>query len=97
MTLTYVMLQFRAILRPLLLLGPPHGGWQKWSRIWDYSKHSGDIAVMSFLASLAPVAWKLHKSSLLYLRYALTNPKSGTTFANRHGGVPRVKVVSELL
>ena len=28
-------LQVRAILRPLLLLGPPHGGWQKWSRNWD--------------------------------------------------------------
>ena len=29
------MLQVRAILRPLLFLGPPHGGWQKWSRILD--------------------------------------------------------------
>ena len=31
------------------------------------------------------------------LPYALRYGKSETTFANRHGGVPRVKVVSESL
>ena len=29
---------------------------------------------------------KPKKTFVLYLRYALTNPKSETTFANRHGG-----------
>ena len=45
---TSFMLQVRAIPRPLLLFGPPHGGWQKWSRNWDSSRHSGDIAETSF-------------------------------------------------
>ena len=40
---------------------------------------------------------KPQKSKLLYLHYALTYPNSETTFAKRHGGVPRVKVVSESL
>ena len=43
------------------------------------------------------VRQKPKKTFLLYLRYALTNPNSETTFANRHGGVRRVKVVSESL
>ena len=41
----------RAIPRPLFAFGPPHGGWQKWSRILDLSKHSGDIAQTSFVTS----------------------------------------------
>ena len=40
---------------------------------------------------------KTQKTIMLYLRYALTNQKSETTFANRHGGLPRVKVASEWL
>ena len=34
------MLHVRAILRPLFPFRPPHGGWQKWSRICSSSKHS---------------------------------------------------------
>ena len=43
----FFMLHVSANLRPLLLLGPPPVGWEKWSRICNSSKHSGDIAVMS--------------------------------------------------
>ena len=45
-----VIVDVRAIPRPLFAFGPPHGGWQKWSRILDLSKHSGDIAQTSFVA-----------------------------------------------
>ena len=43
----FFMLYVRAIPRPLLPFGPPHGGMQKWSLILDWSKHSRDIAATS--------------------------------------------------
>ena len=66
---TSFMLQVRAIPRPLLLFGPPHGGWQKWSRICCILKHK-KVRAMAGNSNLVggwhwefPLQyWDIHKS-----------------------------------
>ena len=63
------MLWLRANPRPFLLLGPPHGGWQKWSRICCILKHK-KVRAMAGNSNLVggwhwefPLQyWDIHKS-----------------------------------
>ena len=63
------MLWLRTNPRPFLLLGPPHGGWQKWSRICCILKHK-KVRAMAGNSNLvgegpvrfSPLYWDIHKS-----------------------------------